>query len=243
MEDVDDPEDKLPPVGNGTYQVKMRLKRDMPNWVPMYGRKVCFSYRGIKKQCNSCYGPHLRKYCKNEKMSLEEYADKSRPRNKYVPEQLYGKLAKLENIAEQHRKLTENVQNSQKQSSGLVSGVSHGPPGAPPARNQTTRSLTEKQAEVTPERVTVTLRRKEGDVWSTKQRKETQPDSAPNPKPDTAPYPGAVLKTSNLPTGSVAENVSSFLSGIRASFRSENVNVMPVPKTKKSSEVIHSEKV
>ena len=26
-----DPEDKLPPVGNGTYLVKMRLKRDMPN--------------------------------------------------------------------------------------------------------------------------------------------------------------------------------------------------------------------
>ena len=37
-------------------------------------------------------------------MSLEEYADKFRPRNKYVPEQLYGKLAKLENIAAQQRK-------------------------------------------------------------------------------------------------------------------------------------------
>ena len=31
-------EDKLPAIGNGTYLVRMRLKRDMPNWVPMYGR-------------------------------------------------------------------------------------------------------------------------------------------------------------------------------------------------------------
>ena len=50
------------PVGNGTYLVKMRLKKDMPNWVPMYGRKVCFIYRGIKKQCNSCF---IYYYCTN----------------------------------------------------------------------------------------------------------------------------------------------------------------------------------
>ena len=53
---------ELPPVGNGTYLVTMKLRKDMPNWVPMYGRKVCLSYRGIKKQCNACFGPHMRKY-------------------------------------------------------------------------------------------------------------------------------------------------------------------------------------
>ena len=84
-ENVQGPEEKLPIVGNETYLVKMKLKRYMPNWVPMYGRKVCFSYRGIKKQCNSCFGPHLKKFCKYEKMSLEEYADKFRLRNPYVP--------------------------------------------------------------------------------------------------------------------------------------------------------------
>ena len=47
----DDPNDvKLPPGGNGTYIVTMRLKKDLPNWVPMYGRKICFDYRGIKRQ-------------------------------------------------------------------------------------------------------------------------------------------------------------------------------------------------
>ena len=87
----------------------MKLKKDVPNLVPMYGRKVCISYRGIKKQCNSCFGPHLRKFCKNERMSLVKYADKFRVRNPYVLEQLYGKLAKFENLAEQERKSSSDV--------------------------------------------------------------------------------------------------------------------------------------
>ena len=87
--------DSLPPVGNGTYLVKMRLKRDITNWLPIYGRKICLTYKGIKKQCNFCFGPHIRKYCKNERMSLEEYATRFRERNSFVPEHLYGKLAKF----------------------------------------------------------------------------------------------------------------------------------------------------
>ena len=40
----------------------------------------------------------------------------------------------------------------------------------------------------------------------------------------------------NLPTTSVAENVSSFLSGIRASFRSENTNVVSKLQSKRMSQ-------
>ena len=64
----------LPLVGNGVYVVTMRLRKDMPNYMPMYERKVCLDYNGIKRQCNSCYGPHIKKYCKNERMSIEEFA-------------------------------------------------------------------------------------------------------------------------------------------------------------------------
>ena len=57
------------------------------------------------------------------------------------------------------------------------------------------------------------------------------------------PNPGVVTQAStssrvtpnaNPTVGSVAENVSSLLNGIGAWFRSENVNVMPKPKSKKS---------
>ena len=85
----------------------MKLKKDLPNWVPMYGRKVCFDYKGIKKQCSACFGPHIKKFCKNDKMSLEEYADRFRVRNPNIPEQLYGKFAKIENIAKQAKRAQE----------------------------------------------------------------------------------------------------------------------------------------
>ena len=86
------------------------------------------------------------------------------------------------------------------------------------------------------EHLKVTLRRSGGDEWIANQASLLKPQTAPNPR-------GAVSKTLNLPTASVAHNVSSFLSGIRASFRSENVNMMPVPKPKKTSKVIPREKV
>ena len=172
----------------------------------MSGRKVCFSYRGIKKQCSSCFGPHKRKFCKYEKMSKEEYANRFRVRNTYVPEQFYGRLAKFENIAEQERK-------GQKEASGQVG----------PTENKTVQIHTRKTQPVrtlvpTSEQLKVTLRRSDGDVWTANSASRSKPDTAPNPG-------GPASKPLNLPTTSVAENVSSFLSGIRASFRSENVNV------------------
>ena len=44
---TDSTNEKMPPVGNVTYVVTMRLRKDMPNW---YGRKVCLDCKGIRKQ-------------------------------------------------------------------------------------------------------------------------------------------------------------------------------------------------
>ena len=54
----DEQEPGLPLVGNGVYMVKMKLTKDIPNWIPMFGRKICIEYPGIKRQCSNCYGPH-----------------------------------------------------------------------------------------------------------------------------------------------------------------------------------------
>ena len=40
-------------------------------------------------------------------MSLKEYADRFRVRNPNIPEQLYGKFAKIENIAKQAKRAQE----------------------------------------------------------------------------------------------------------------------------------------
>ena len=94
-EDLDDTESRnLPPVGNGNYLVKMKLKKDLPNCLPIYGKRICLEYRGNRKQCNWCFGFHMRKYCKNEKMGMEEYVDRFKIQHPEVPEPYYGKLAK-----------------------------------------------------------------------------------------------------------------------------------------------------
>jgi hypothetical protein len=98
-EDRDDPSShSYPPVGNGNYVVTMRLKKDIPNWLPIYGRRICIEYKGIKKQCNWYYGPHMRKFCKNEKMMPDEYATRFRLQQPSIPELYYGRLAKIENF-------------------------------------------------------------------------------------------------------------------------------------------------
>ena len=72
----------------------MRLSKDLPNWVPMFGRKICLEYRGIRKQCNNCYGPHAKKFCRSERVGMENFVTGFRKKYPHVPESLYGKFAK-----------------------------------------------------------------------------------------------------------------------------------------------------
>jgi hypothetical protein len=67
-EDSDDSSDDLPPVGNGIYSVQMKLKQDMPQLVPIHGKRVRLYYRGIVKRCTNCFGIHQRKNCTEEKV-------------------------------------------------------------------------------------------------------------------------------------------------------------------------------
>ena len=58
FEDKEDKESsKLPPVGNGNYLVTMQLKKDLPNWMPIYGRRVCLEYRGNKNSATGAMVP------------------------------------------------------------------------------------------------------------------------------------------------------------------------------------------
>ena len=88
-------EPDLPPVGNGTYNVKIKLSSAIPNWVPMYGRKVCIEYTGTKRQCSSCYGPHPKKFCKSERCGIESFVTGCSKKYQHVPAVLYGKHSHL----------------------------------------------------------------------------------------------------------------------------------------------------
>ena len=60
VEDVfEDDEDSDGVNATGISLIKMRLTRNIPQMVPLDGRRIKFYYRNIQKQCTKCFGPHL----------------------------------------------------------------------------------------------------------------------------------------------------------------------------------------
>ena len=79
------------PVGNGVYTVKMRLKEQIPQFLPVYSRKLRVQYRGVNKSCFNCYGNHNRQKCRNAKVSWIEYVKKFINHNKGIDSKWFGK--------------------------------------------------------------------------------------------------------------------------------------------------------
>ena len=94
-EESDDSADDLPRVGNGIYSVKMKLSKDMPQFMPMYGKRIRLYYRGITKRCTNCFQPHQRKHCKNEKVTWFEYVKGFAEIFPEIPRSMYGKWASM----------------------------------------------------------------------------------------------------------------------------------------------------
>ena len=84
------------PVGTGSYTLKVKLNRLIPNVLPMQGLKIKCSYQGVKKQCSNCYGYHrlegknLSKQFSCEKTTFEEYKEKFKADNSGIPLTMLG---------------------------------------------------------------------------------------------------------------------------------------------------------
>ena len=61
----------------------------------MYGKKVCFDYPGVKKQFTNCYGPHAKRYCRSERVGMENFVKGFSQMYNFIPSGLYGKLSGL----------------------------------------------------------------------------------------------------------------------------------------------------
>ncbi len=94
-EGSDDSSDDLPPVGNGIYSVLMKLKRDMPQLIPMHGKRIRLYYRGIIKRCTNCFGAHQRKNCKEEKVPWIKYVEQFITNFPEIPRESYGRWANM----------------------------------------------------------------------------------------------------------------------------------------------------
>ena len=57
----------------GTYVGKVRLHSDVPELLPISGRRVRISYPGFKTMCTKCFGSHYKTRCQSAKQQFKDY--------------------------------------------------------------------------------------------------------------------------------------------------------------------------
>ena len=79
------------PIGNGTYVVKMKLWKPIPQFLPISGRKIRFYYNGIRRECTNCYGNHGKQNCRSKKVNWIEQVRNYMKINPSINKLWYGK--------------------------------------------------------------------------------------------------------------------------------------------------------
>ena len=133
------------PYGNGTYSIKMRLKKEVPQLLPMWGKRIRIYYRGVTKLCPNCFGAHARKNCKSEKVTWIQYVLRFMENNPDIPPEYYGKWWKIvnEEFGEIITEGEENVPREQNTAEQDIQAPSNRTEQNP-SESQTTRSTTPK---------------------------------------------------------------------------------------------------
>ena len=92
-----DSDSETSPIGSGTYSVKMKLTRDIPQLIPMFGKRIRIYYRGVQKLCTNCFGGHSRLHCRKDKVRWIDYVLKFMDQNPDIPEEMYGRWWQIVN--------------------------------------------------------------------------------------------------------------------------------------------------
>ena len=177
----------------------------------MFGRKICLEYYGLRRQCSNCYGNHPKKYCRSERVGFENFVKGFSKRYSHVPSSLYGKFLILA-PAPVSAPATASATPVLPTTTSTISSVPR-PPTVMAANSSAAVSAAPPAPQTKP-KIVIALKRGNGNDWSPKEG-STVPDEALHHQGRADP---AVAN-------SVVEKVSSFLNGIRASFRQDNVIV------------------
>ena len=104
VEDVfEDSEDSEGTNTTGIYSVKMKLNYNIPQLLPVDGRRIKIYYRNIIKLCTSCFGKHARRNCKEPKVKWIDYVRNFILENPMMNPNLFGKwITILEREKGQH---------------------------------------------------------------------------------------------------------------------------------------------
>ena len=76
---------------NRTYSVTIQIKKPIPQFVPILGRRVKIHYPGVQRLCNKCFGKHQKQACQSPKISWPDYVRLFISRNPDITKQLFGR--------------------------------------------------------------------------------------------------------------------------------------------------------
>jgi hypothetical protein len=82
-------------LGTGTYSIRMRLRKEIPQLLPMWGKRIRIYYKGVQKLCTNCFGHHIRRNCRSTRVPWIKYCLDFMERNPEIPEEIYGKWWKI----------------------------------------------------------------------------------------------------------------------------------------------------
>ena len=88
-----------PSFGTGDISVRVKLRKHIPQFLPMFGKRIRVAYRGMTSLCTNCFEPgHVRFKCTSERVSFVQYV-KVFKRESTIPEHCFGNWARiLENM-------------------------------------------------------------------------------------------------------------------------------------------------
>ena len=143
----------------------------------------------------------------------------------FVPVNLYGKLSHLAKSADQKSLKTNQVSDSDPALTQSKSQQNHHEHPDPASRSKNTSKPTDRQV------LKISLTKGKNGDWSSTSLSSPPVEVRANESPVVDVVNDAVVRGA---TGGVVGNVSSFLSGIRASFRQDNVVVSEITHEKKA---------
>ena len=79
----------------GNYSVVMRLESNIPQLLPMGGRRVKIYYRGIRRLCTNCFQKHNKKGCHQEKVPSIDYVANFWSQNDDIPDEFIGRWIEI----------------------------------------------------------------------------------------------------------------------------------------------------
>lgn len=109
-------------VETGSYALKVRLKRLIPNVVPLQGLNVKCSYQGVKKQCSNCY--KYRKYVMHETKkhysctmkTFKEYIQNFKDNNPKIPLTMMGLPSEYNNTGDEYNSSSKEGYDNENES-------------------------------------------------------------------------------------------------------------------------------